>query len=129
MNNRGQMVVELSFIFPIMIVVAVVMVNALSFAGECARFDREYRNAVRAQASTPSLSSGVPQISIELLENESMTSSSTESGELVEYRGTLFWQPTLFGMGLKDSVFGVSLFQLQHTCDLVVNPHQSGDIL
>ena len=57
-DKSGQMAVELSILFPIMIIVAVVLVNALSFASECARFDREARNAIRCEASTPAINEG-----------------------------------------------------------------------
>lgn len=127
-NHKGQMVVELSFLFPALIIVAVVAVNALSFAGECARFDREFRIAVLAECTTPSLTSA-SQITLETLENETFNWFSADEGELVRYTGTLTWYPTLFGMGLKNSVFGVSVFELHHECSLTVNPHQSGDIL
>lgn len=128
MNNKGQMAVELSFIFPVLIVVAVVMVNALSFAGECARFDREFRNCVRTQATTPELNAE-PNITFEPLENESFSCSLEDLGEFKRYVGELQWSPTLFGMGLKSSVFGVALPSLSHECSLTVDEHRSGDLL
>ena len=46
-DDRGQMTVELLVVLPVVLIVAVVAVNALTFFGDCAAFDRVARNAVR----------------------------------------------------------------------------------
>lgn len=138
-DKSGQMAVELSIVFPIMIIVAVVLVNALSFASECARFDREARNAIRCEASTPAINEGYfgPASRIESAlqssfsaSNESISVSASKSSLFTtRYECELMWSPTLFGIGMKTSVFGVQLFQLSHKCALSVDPYRAGDVL
>ena len=138
-NKSGQMTVELAIVFPVLIVIAVVLVNALSFAGECARFDRVSRNAIRTQTSTPALSSSSRDLVISLQDELDLSFSANnekivvdlnkEEGGITTYECSLFWLPTLFGMGLKSEVFGVKLFELKHSIELSTDPHRSGDIL
>ena len=52
-DDRGQMTVELLVVLPVVLIVAVVAVNALTFFGDCAAFDRVARNAVRLCAASP----------------------------------------------------------------------------
>ena len=138
-DKSGQMAVELAIVFPIMIIVAVVLVNALSFAGECARFDREARNAIRTEAATPAINENDTGPATRV--NDALMSSFSANNESVQvtcehsslftknYKCKLLWSPTLFGLGLRDEVFGVKLFQLTHECELAVDPHRAGDIL
>ena len=138
-DRNAQMTLELAIVFPILIIIAVVLVNALSFAGECARFDRVSRNAIRTQTTSPAASSNsnslVSVLQSELdgafdMSNEDVVATFTnESAGLTTYECTLVWRPTLFGMGLKKKVFGVRLFELEHKIELTTDPHRSGDIL
>lgn len=50
-RERGQMTVELAVVFPALLAVAVIAVNALLFFSECAAFDRVAREAVRLHAA------------------------------------------------------------------------------
>ena len=122
-----------------MIIVAVVLVNALSFASECARFDREARNAIRCEASTPAINEGyfgpasrigsALQSSFSASNESTSVSVSKSSLFTTRYECELMWSPTLFGLGMKTSVFGVQLFQLSHKCALSVDPYRAGDVL
>lgn len=137
-DKKGQMTVELAVVFPVMIIVAVVMVNALSFAGECARFDRISRNSLRTETATPSIdeSTGAAlsrtQETLEsefVAENEEVNVSvAQERGAEVEFECELKWSPTLFGMGLKSEVFGLHMFELSHKNKYSVDPHRAGDV-
>ena len=135
---KAQMTIELALVFPILIVIASVMVNALSFASECSRFDRIARNALRCETATPAIEENSSQAlervqdaltSNFLFENETvLTSVNGSSGSSVVYECELKWSPTLFGMGLKSEIFGIRMFELSHKTTLVVDPHRSGDI-
>lgn len=137
-NKEGQMTVELAVAFPVLIIVAVVMVNALSFAGECARFDRISRNSLRTETSTPSIDestsascSRVKEVLDEEFraDNESVEVSILQEKDFcVEFECELKWYPTLFGMGLKSEVFGVHMLELSHKNSLVIDPHRAGDV-
>ena len=51
-DERGQMTVELAAAFPVLIIVAVIAVNALAFFSECAAFDNVFRDAVRVHVTS-----------------------------------------------------------------------------
>lgn len=57
---------------------------------------------------------------------EASVSVASESFGQKRFRATLRFTPTLFGMGLKSSVFGVSLPQLEHSAELVVDAYKPG---
>lgn len=133
---RGQMMVELCVVFPVVIVIAVIATNALSFFGYCAEFDRISRNAVRTYATAPAHGQATDE-SVALVSNavESAFDASNLQCEVTankDYRGyetydmTLKFTPTLFGLGLQTEVFGVSIPQLKHTSHLTVNPYKPG---
>lgn len=48
------------------------------------------------------------------------------AGSYQRYCGRLSFAPTLFGLGLKDEVFGVSLPRLVHEVDLTVDAYRPG---
>ena len=137
-SHKGQMVVELAVVFPILIIIAVVMVNALGFASECVQFDRWARSSVIAHASAPELDKSTQDIMNEIgvemevtaaYPNEEATAtliSASDSEIIVECE--LLWHPTLFGMKLNNEVFGMKLFQLSHKCKIKVDPTRSGDV-
>ena len=134
--ESGQMTVELCVVFPVLIVLAVIAVNALLFFGECAEFDRVGRSAVRTFAAVPShgqesdaASAKVQSALEQSLANDNLefeVSSSRDYRGYDEYVMTMTFHPTLFGMGLKEEVFGVPLPSLSHQTRLVVNPYKPG---
>lgn len=52
-EERGQMAVEIAVLLPVIIVVALVVVNVLHYAELCARFDRLANDAVLIQGVSP----------------------------------------------------------------------------
>ena len=60
-RERGQMTVELAVVFPALLAVAVIAVNALLFFSECAAFDRVAREAVRVHTASPAYGQGLEQ--------------------------------------------------------------------
>ena len=55
------MTVEFVVAFPVVVVVAVIAVNAMLFFSECAAFDRVARDAVRVHAASPAYGQGLEQ--------------------------------------------------------------------
>lgn len=136
--RAGQMTVEFVVAFPVLIAVAVVAVNACLFFSECAAFDMVARDAVRTFATSPAFGEegfANAAISEELERNfsrdylSSRVESSSSSGGMVSYRMTLEFSPTLFSLGFKSEVFGVSLPKLTHTVGLTVDPYKPGVFL
>ena len=115
---------------------AVVAVNALLFFSECGAFDNAFRDAVRVHAASPAYGQGAEQSRAQVhatlseafdkpFEQVSVAVRGTEGGH-VEFEGTLELAPTLFGLGLKQSVFGVSLPSLSHRTAFVVDCYKPG---
>lgn len=136
--DSGQGTVELAVALPVLLAIAVIAVNACVFFSECASFDRIARQAVRTHATSPGYGQGADQGRLKVLTDlESSFDASNETvevfvesagGQCVRYSATLSYAPTLFGMGLKSEVFGVSLPTLKHSASLVVDPFNPGVI-
>lgn len=137
--ESGQMTVELAVVFPVLLIVAVVAVNALLFFSECAAFDNAFRDAVRVHATSPAYGQGVEQgtaaVQSALAEAfdrpfESVrVAAEGSSGGHTRFVATLEFTPTLFGMGLRTSVLGVSLPPLTHRVEFTADRYKPGVLL
>ena len=134
--TTGQMTVELLVVLPVALIVALIAVNALTFFGDCAAFDRVARNAVRLCAASPAYGQDAGQSADEVravveeaMGREGLTVEVTASGGAlgqVTFTATLGYAPTLFGLGLRDEVLGVRLPRLEHQVSLTVDPYKPG---
>ncbi|HAM15614.1 MAG TPA: hypothetical protein DCP91_07120 [Eggerthellaceae bacterium] len=133
------MTVELAAAIPVLIVVAAIAVNVLSFLVDCAAFDRIARDAVRVHAASPAYGQDAAQSCV-LIEGEiraafserdvDVVVSHTSTGaDLDEYRATMSSAPTLFGMSLRSEVFGVALPRLTHEAAYVVDSYKPGVVI
>ncbi len=129
MRERGQMTVELCVVLPVVIIIAAIVFNALTFFSYCAEFDRSFRNAVRVWAVSPPSSmafdTAMEQVLCQVEPDASDNPRATISYEVsadatATITGTLEYQPTLFGLRVRSEVFGVTLPSLAHTAQLVV---------
>lgn len=138
-DERGQMTVELAVAFPVLIVVAVIAVNALTFFSECAAFDNAFRDSVRVFATSPASGQGIEQ-SVALVQadlaaafdaanEEARVSVEGAAGGHTRFTGTLEYDPTLFGLGLRSSVFGIALPPLTHAASIAVDCYKPGVLL
>ena len=138
-GERGQMTVELAVAFPVLVIVAVIAVNALTFFSECAAFDNVLRDAVRVHATSPASGQGVEQ-SVALVQgamasafdapNEGVrVSVEGVAGGHTRFTGTLEYAPTLFGLGLRSTVFGIPLPPLTHAVSIAVDCYKPGVLL
>lgn len=135
-KDSGQMSIELMVVLPVALAVSLVAVNALCFFGDCAAFDRVARNAVRVYASSPGygIQAGQTQAKIALALEEAMGGEFRElsvryegmAAGFVRYTATLEYAPNLFGLGMRESVFGVQLPRLTHSISLVVDTYKPG---
>lgn len=138
-SEKGQMTVELCIVFPILIIIAVILVNSLSFASTCASFDRVARNSIRMDATSPRIRSSNDEIQAVVkdtleqqfsADNETVeVTNSGKSGNLHVFTCTLKWKPTLFGLGLVDNVFGIALPEIVHVSTLTIDPYKPGDLV
>ncbi|MEG1098141.1 MAG: pilus assembly protein [Raoultibacter sp.] len=138
-REAGQMTVEFAVVFPVLIIVAVIAVNALLFFSECAAFDRVARDAVRVCATAPGYGqtadqacAGIQSALTKVMDEENLNVEVSVKGGsvgLATYTATLKFYPTLFGMGLKSQVLGVALPALTHRTSLTVDPYRPGVFL
>lgn len=139
MEESGQSTVEIAIAFPVVIIVAVIAMNAMLFLSECAQFDRVVRQSIRTYAAAPAYGETTAQInariqsSIEEAFQEPHVSVSVSSEGAAfgytTYTATLEFAPTLFGFGLKGDVFGVGLPVLRHKAALTVDTYRPGVLL
>ena len=135
-DEQGQMTVELAVTMPVLIIVAVIAVNACTFFYHCAVFDRISHGAARVYAASPAYGEGPEQAcaSIEQTLRTQLDAPNLEvdvaysqvGADFDEFRATLSYQPTLFGLGLRSEVFGVALPTLEHTSVYVVDSYKPG---
>lgn len=137
--ERGQMTVELAVVFPVLLIIAVIATNALLFISECASFDQLARDAVRVHATAPAYGQTTMQ-SCALIQQTLSESTdrewlnvSVESApvaiDCTKFTATLEFTPTLFGMGMRSEVLGVSLPHLTHRVSIVVDPYKPGVVV
>ena len=137
MNSwRGQGTVELAAVLPVILIIAVIAVNACTFFSECALFDRQARQSVRVYATSYGYGEGTEQAVARVSQtldsqfdksNEEVSVSVAEAGDgCMRYTASISYFPTLFSMGLKSSVFGVQLPALHHQVSMVVDPYDPG---
>lgn len=138
-SESGQMTIEVAVAFPVLIAVAVIAANVMTFFSECAVFDRVAREAVRVYAAAPAAGQTVDQ-SVSLVQQsirsqldepnlEVEVSHGMTGPDLDEYTASLEFYPTLFGMGLRSQVFGVQLPHLTHSVDYVIDSYKPGVII
>lgn len=138
-RQDGQGTVEFAVMFPVVLIVAVIAVNALLFFSECSAFDRQARQATRVYVASPAYGQDVAQslalVKANLEDRFDEDNLSVDvvamgvSGEFVRVVATLEFSPTLFGMGLRDEVLGVPLPKLKHSVDLSVDVYKPGVLL
>lgn len=128
-GEDGQMTVELALVFPVIIVVAAMAVNALLFFSECASFDRMAHNAIRVLATSPSLDEQPTTLASQIeatvreetgMEEVTCTVSGSSAG-IKTYQISCSFAPTLFGMGLRSEIWGVPLPKLMHATQFAVD--------
>jgi Flp pilus assembly protein TadG len=143
-NNRGQMTVELAVCIPVILALAAVVINAMIFLGDCAKFDRLAAEAVRIEAVAPAstnygVSAGAAatqsrlqgyfanrkDISITVSVSGATNNTLSMLTQLQTYKCTLKYRPPLFG----DEFFGVKFGTIDHTRTYTVDPYRPGVLL
>ena len=137
-NEKGQGTVELAIVFPVIIIIAVIAVNALTFFSQCSSFDRTFKQIVTNIGTSPaygkdiSNTKAVLESSLEEDFNNDFLSFEVNVGGisngLQEFSGSLKMYPTLFGMGLRSEIFGVPLPSLNHEQKMVIEVYKPGVI-
>ena len=135
-NKSGQATVELAIVFPVVLIIACVAINAILFFSYCSKFDRIFKQTVCEICTSPAYCVTTINLKDDLqntlnssLQAENLeieTSVEGASGGLVKYGAKIYMSPTLFGLGLKSEIFGVPLFKLQHSQNITVDTYKPG---
>lgn len=139
-DTSGQMTVELAVVFPVLIIVAVIVVNALQFFGICAAFDRASHQTIRVYAASPAYGwdpatccARIEQsLEAAFAENEGTTIAVEMQAlgvGLQEFTSRIEYLPSIFGMSVQGDVFGIALPRLVHTSRFVVESYRPGIII
>lgn len=135
-GEGGQMAVELAIVAPVILVVLVIVIDMLVFAGECARFDHVAPQRVLAHAASASMGGydagvRVDAIQAALEEDFAKNGSSVEVScedagaalaSMATYRCTFRFAPWPL------SIAGVPAL-LEHECSIAVDPYTPGELL
>lgn len=138
-GENGQMTIELMVALPVLIAVALIAVNAMTFMNACAAFDRQARDAIRVCASSPTYGVGTSAAAADIeavldaaFPEDFLAVSVASAGRspgYVRYTATLRFTPTLFGRAFSGSVFGVTMMPIEHETSLVLDPYKPGAAL
>lgn len=138
LNNEAQATVELAVMFPVILIIAVIAVNVLTFFSECSAFDRSFKQVITCIGPNPGYGKDIGNAK-SIVENELNNrfnedfldfevSVENVSGGFQEFRAILKMHPTLFGMGLRNEIFGVPLPSLTHEQKMVIEVYKPGVI-
>lgn len=136
MRESGQMVVELCVVMPVVLMVAVAIIDGLVFTAAASKFEHLSSQAVLAAAAAPA---GTQFDSVqvagevqELLAQEMGDSrvdvevGASQSGKVCEFACKMFMRPWPLG---SASVFGMLIpTALEHECRFDVRPYVIGEL-
>lgn len=137
-SSEGQATVELAVMFPIVLIIAFICVNALTFFSQCCAFDRDFKQIVACIGPSPSYGENI--FNVKSIVEEKLKSKfdkdfidvsvSVEnvSGGFFEFDGEIKMHPTLFGMGLRSEFFGVDVPSLKHMQKITIDSYKPGVI-
>lgn len=135
---QGQMTVEFVVAFPVFIAIAIIGTQALLVFSECSMFDNAFRDAARIHGSSVGLGETNDQ-SIARIQQDidqvitssysSCTVASITQGNHIVFEGMLECRPTLFGIPLKSSLFGVTFPTITHHISIVIDPYKPGVLI
>lgn len=130
------MAVELAVIAPVILVVLVIAIDMLVFAGECARFDHIVPQRVIAHAASAPMDgyaddARVAAIQSALAEDFAKNGSSVEVS--CEDAGTVMASMTVYHCTFRFTPWPLSIANapalLEHECNVAVDPYTPGRLL
>lgn len=146
-GREAQMTVELAVVTPVVIVVALIVLNLMGFIEACAAFDQAALDCVIAHGVSPSgeqsEDSAVGEVSSALeaalanygscevsvrAERVGEGGSFAVSALLTRYVCTLVYHPWPMVVRMPGVAYGAP-FSLTHECELVVDRYRSGVVV
>lgn len=133
---HGQGTVELAIVFPVVLIVAFICINALMFISECAKYDRLYKIEISSISISPGSGQDIVAVKNKIKEKiQSQFNSGYEEVDIacsqVEGGFWLFdseftFYPNIFGRSIRGDIFGISLFNLKHKSKMIVDSYKPG---
>ena len=135
-DERGQMAVELAVILPVILLVMVIVIDGMLFAGECVRFDHLAPQAIISLAASPAkdgYDAGARTAAIK----SKLEADFAKRGCSVEVRsedaGAAFASMSVYHCTFKFIPWPLSASHmpaaLEHTCDFAIDPYTPGELL
>lgn len=123
----GQMTIECAVCFPVLLALALVSYNAMSFICACSEFDRQFCEEVRIHATSLDAYSTVTSVCDDI--NEAMNThyvppenriiTAREQGlGIVRFTGEMIFEPTVFGNRVLQGMGLTKLTSLRHKTSL-----------
>lgn len=135
-RENGQMAVELAIVAPVILVVLVVVIDTLVFAGECVRFDHVAPQRVIAQAASAPMDgydtdTCIGAIQAALEEDFARNGSSVEVN--CEDAGMALASMAVYHCTFRFAPWPLSIAGapalLEHECSIAIDPYTPGELL
>ena len=135
-SEKGQMAVELAVAVPVVLLLMVIVVDALVFTSECARFDHLACQRVLASAASPgktgyALDNRVAAVQSALEADFAKNGSSVEVS--VADASVPLASMNIFQCTFRFSPWPLSAAEsplaLEHSCCLAIDPYTPGELL
>lgn len=135
-GEGGQMAVELAIVAPVILVVLVIVIDMLVFAGECARFDHVAPQRVLAHAASAPMDgydAGVRVDAIQAALEEDFAKNGSSVEVSCEDAGAALASMTVYRCALRFAPWPLSVAGapalLEHECSIAVDPYTPGELL
>lgn len=135
-REGGQMAVELAVITPVILVVLVIAIDMLVFAGECARFDHVAPQRVIAQATSPPMDGYAGDARCAAIQS-ALESDFAKNGSSIEVTcedaGAALASMVVYHCTFRFVPWPLSIAgapaSLEHGCSIAVDPYTPGELL
>ncbi len=135
-REHGQMAVELAVVMPVILIVLVIAVDMLVFAGECARFDHIAPQRVLAQAASAPMDGcelGARTAAIRAALESDFAKEGSSIEVSYEDAGVALASMSVYRCTFRFALWPLSIAGapalLEHECNIAVDPYTPGELL
>ena len=135
-RERGQMAVELAVVMPVILIVLVIAIDMLVFAGECARFDHIAPQRVLAQATSAPMDGyelGARTAAIRAALESDFAKEGSSIEVSCEDAGAALASMSVYRCTFRFAPWPLSIAgapaMLEHECSIAIDPYTPGELL
>ena len=135
-REHGQMAVELAVVMPVILIMLVMAVDMLVFAGECARFDHIAPQRVLAQAASAPIDGyelGARTAAIRAALESDFAKEGSSIEVSYEDAGVALASMSVYRCTFRFAPWPLSIAGapalLEHECNIAVDPYTPGELL